>query len=200
MTRSQSVLYEKSQCIIYQKIGGQLHKVEMKETGQKMLEVSQKLPDNGMYRRLNFTVCPGDTLANDVLYYNLCWATIKKKAEAPQKTLYSSEEIIYTALSEIELMINLIELELNDPSYQILDMNKVNITSCNLLFENGVKINEIHENYEKQLKTPIQENIPCTKFVKSKCANQSEKFFPEEAQREAMHKSSIDQTQDINLN
>ena len=79
-------------------------------------------------------------------------------------------------------------------------MNKVNITYCNLLFENGVNINEIRENYEKQLKTPIQENIPCTKFVESKCANQPEKFFPEEAQREAIHKSSIDQTQDINLN
>ena len=33
VTRSQSVPYEKSLCIICQKIGGQLHKVEMKETG-----------------------------------------------------------------------------------------------------------------------------------------------------------------------
>ena len=51
--RSQSVPYEKNQSIICQKIGGQFHKVETKETGQKMLEVSQKLLDKGMYRGLN---------------------------------------------------------------------------------------------------------------------------------------------------
>ena len=53
-------------------------------------------------------------------YINLCWATVKKKAEAPQKTVYNSKEIIHT-VSEIEL-INLIESELNDPSHQILDI------------------------------------------------------------------------------
>ena len=111
--------------IICQKIGGQLHKVETKENSQKMLQVSQKLPDKGMYRRLNSPVCPGDAIANDLLYHNLCWATVKKKAEAPQKTVYNSKEIIHT-VSEIEL-INLIESELNDSSHQILDMNKVNI-------------------------------------------------------------------------
>ena len=66
VTRSKSVPYEKSQCMICQKIGGQLHKVETKETGQKKLEVSQKLPDEEMYRRLNSTVYPGDSIANDV--------------------------------------------------------------------------------------------------------------------------------------
>ena len=63
-----------------------------------------------MYRRLNSTVCPGDAIANDVLYRNLCWATVKNKAEALQKTVYNSQEIIHT-VSEIEL-INLIESEL----------------------------------------------------------------------------------------
>ena len=71
VTRSQSVPYEKRQCIICQKIGGQPHKVEKKETSQKTLEVSQKLPDKGMYRRLNSTVIPGDTIANNALYQSL---------------------------------------------------------------------------------------------------------------------------------
>ena len=79
-------------------------------------------------------------------------------------------------------------------------MNKVNITYRNLLFENELNINEICENYEKQLKTLIQENIPCAKLVKEKCANLPEKSFTEEAQREVIPKSSINQTQDINLN
>ena len=55
------------------------------------------------------------------------------------------------------------------------------------------------KNYKTQLKILIQENIRCAKFVKSKFPNQPEKCFTEEAQREATHKSSIDQTQGINL-
>ena len=69
---------------------------------------------------------------------------MKKKAEAPQKTVYNSKETIHT-VSEIEL-INLMELELNDLSHQILDLNKVNIAYRNLLFDNGLNINEICEN------------------------------------------------------
>ena len=45
-------------------------------------------------------------------------------------------------------------------------MNKVHITYRNLLFENGLNINEICENYKTNLKA---------KFVKSNCANQPEK-------------------------
>ena len=69
-----------------------------------------------------------------------------------------------------------------------------------MLFENGLNINEICENYKKQLEILFQENIACAKFVKSKCANQPDKICTEKAQREAIQKSLIDQTQDINLN
>ena len=68
-------------------------------------------------------MCPGDAIANDVLYHNHCWATVRKKAEVPRKTVSRNKEIIHTIL-EIEL-INLIESELNDPSHQILDINSV---------------------------------------------------------------------------
>ena len=66
---------------------------------------------------------PGDAIANDVLYQNQFWATVKKKAEAQRKAVYRNEAIIHT-VSEIEL-INLIKLELNDPSHQILDKSSV---------------------------------------------------------------------------
>ena len=42
VTRAQSLPYEKSQFIICQKIGGQLHKVGMKETGQKLQKSFRK--------------------------------------------------------------------------------------------------------------------------------------------------------------
>ena len=100
----------------------------MKSRRKKLFRKCQKPRKNyqtkgGRYWRLNSTVCSGDAIANDVLYHNICWATVKKKAEAPQKTVYTNKEII-RSLSEIEL-INLIESELNDPSYQILDINSV---------------------------------------------------------------------------
>ena len=101
-----------------------------------------------MYRWFNSTVSPGDAIANDVLYHNLCLASVKKKVEAPRKTLHTNKEIIHT-VSEIEL-INLIELEVNDPSHQILGMNSVNTTHRNLLMENGLNLNEICENYKKK--------------------------------------------------
>ena len=71
-------------------------------------------------------MCLINAIANDMLYHNLCWAKVKKKAEALSKTVYTNKKIIQT-VSVIEL-INLIELELNDPSHQILDMDKVSIT------------------------------------------------------------------------
>ena len=100
----------------------------MKSRRKKLVRKCQKPRKNyqtkgGRYWRLNSTVCSGDAIANDVFYRNLCWATVKKKAEAPQKTVYASKEII-RSLSETEL-INLIESELNDPSHQILDISSL---------------------------------------------------------------------------
>ena len=94
----------------------------MKSRRKKLVKKCEKPRKNyqtkgGRYWRL------GDAIANDVFYHNLCWATVKKKAEAPQKTVYTNKEII-RSLSETEL-INLIESELNDPSHQILDINSV---------------------------------------------------------------------------
>ena len=56
--------------------------------------------------------------------------------EPPQKSEYKNKEIFQT-ISEIEL-INLIEYELGNPSYRVLDMNQINITYRNLLCENGL--------------------------------------------------------------
>ena len=120
---------------------------------------------------IKFHCVSRDALTN-VFYHNLCWAAVKKKGEIPRNTVYTNKEIIHT-VSEIEL-IYLIESELNDPSH------KVNITYHNLIFENGLSINDICENYKKQLKILIQENIPCTKFVKSKCSNHPENILQKE--------------------
>ena len=110
-------------------------------------------------------MCLGDAIANDVLYHSLCWATVKRKLRRYRK--------LYTPIEKFFILFQkyLIESKLNDPSHQILDMNKVSKTYCNLLFENGLNLNKICENYMKQLKILLQENIPCTIFVKSKFTN-----------------------------
>ena len=52
-TRSRAVPYMKDICIICQKQGGKLHRVEFKTTGQNMLQVSKMLTDKLFSRRLN---------------------------------------------------------------------------------------------------------------------------------------------------
>ena len=53
-------------CIKCKKTGEQLHKVETKETGQTMVEFSQKLIDKIMCQRLNSIVNPEDAIARNV--------------------------------------------------------------------------------------------------------------------------------------
>ena len=40
--------------------------MDKRETGQKMLEVLQILPGKGIYRQLNSTIRPKDTIVNNV--------------------------------------------------------------------------------------------------------------------------------------
>ena len=110
-----------------------------------------------------------------MLYHNLCWATVKKKAEAPQKTVYNSKEIIHT-VSEIEL-INLIESELNDPSHQILDMNKVTITYRHLLFENGLNIMKFVKTNKNNLKHSFKKIYHAPNLLKVKVLTSQKKFL-----------------------
>ena len=47
--RSQSILFKKNSCIICQQDGGKLHKVAYTSTGNNMLKVAQKLPDQSLF-------------------------------------------------------------------------------------------------------------------------------------------------------
>ena len=69
-----------------------------------------------MYQQLNFTDCPEDPIANDVISKPMLGQSKKRKLRCHRKYIIITMELI-----------NLIKLELNDPSHQILDMNKVNI-------------------------------------------------------------------------
>ena len=45
-----------------------------------MLKVSEKLPDKSLFRRLHSIASTKDAVEKDILYYNLCCASIKQKA------------------------------------------------------------------------------------------------------------------------
>ena len=56
-------------CIICQKEGGILHKVETKPKGLKMFEVAKKIDDKSFFIRLNTLCNAADAVANDVQYH-----------------------------------------------------------------------------------------------------------------------------------
>ena len=64
--RSTVTPYNSSMCIICQKEGGVLHKVETKPKGLKMFEVAKKIDDKSFFIRLNTLCNAADAVANDV--------------------------------------------------------------------------------------------------------------------------------------
>ena len=57
-----------------------MHEVSANDAGELMLKVSKKLPDKRLFRRLDSIASVNDAVENDVLYHNLCCASIKQKA------------------------------------------------------------------------------------------------------------------------
>ena len=112
-------------CIISQKQGWKLRRIEFITTGQNMLLLSEMLTDNSFFRRLNTITYAEVAVANGVLYHNQCWVIAKKKA----KPKSSKPKDQYNALSETELINFCWNLECGaDP---VLDMNKVDLVYKN---------------------------------------------------------------------
>ena len=65
--------YNYSMCIICQKEGGILRKVETKPKGFKMFEVAKTIDDKRFFIRLNTLCNTADAVANDVQYHQCCW-------------------------------------------------------------------------------------------------------------------------------
>ena len=78
-------------------------------------------------------------------------------------------------LSDMEI-VEILELELNDSTGKILNMNDINTAYINLLEENGVK--NLRSDYKKHLTNLIQENIPNVHFNRPETTEQSQcKYF-----------------------
>ena len=81
-----------------------------------MLKVSEKLPDKSLFRRLNSIASAKDAVVNDVLYRNLCWASIKQKALNKQEN-----RRLFNNIADIEI-IRSIESKSEENKNNALDM------------------------------------------------------------------------------
>ena len=54
-------------------------------------------------------------------------------------------------LADIELL-NIIEMNIHQNTYNTLDTNPINETYINILIENGANLKEVSNNYKKELK------------------------------------------------
>ena len=71
MTRSKSTFYNKTLCIICQKPGWKVHKVQIRDAGRMMLSVSEKLDDKLLGMCFNTIASTNDAIANDFAYHNV---------------------------------------------------------------------------------------------------------------------------------
>ena len=137
--RSKAIIYSQDFCIICQKLGDDTCRtVAFLQTGQSMLSVANKLEDKSFFLRLNTIPKADDTVANNVKYHLKCWAACKQTASKINLLQVDDEYENYAqTVSDIEI-VNIMELELNDPSHKIFDMNSINVTYQNLLLQNGM--------------------------------------------------------------
>ena len=79
-------------------------------------------------------------------------------------------------LADVELL-NIIETNIHQNTYNTLDMNFINKTCVNTLIENNADPKEISNNYKKQLKELISVNLPDLLFAKSTQKNKPEQLI-----------------------
>ena len=123
--------------------------------------------DKYFFCRINSITNAEDTVANEVVYHDVCW--VKAKREAKRKPI-KVENFVET-LSDIEL-VNYFELEFLLQKDYIMTMNDADKIYKKKLLDNGVNENELLSSYKKHLKKLLQENLPILVVVKSRQRNQ----------------------------
>ena len=161
-SRSNSVPYNKENCIICEVNGGIVHRVQCIKTGQRMLEVAKKLEDKVFFLCLNSMPNAADAVATD---------TVMRQVE-PKNDL-SELDNFKQIVCDIEI-VNLVRCNLADDAGMVMDMNSLNSKNIQLLLENEVDENVIRTNYKPYLKQHITDNIPYAEFVKSPRRNEPE--------------------------
>ena len=149
-----------------------MHKVSTNDTGELMLKVFEKRPDKSSFRRLDSIASAKYAVANDVLYHDLCWASIKQKASNKRGKI----EDYSTILADIEIT-RFIESKFEENKNNAMDTSKLNELFKNILDENDKKYEDISKNYKKHLKNVIHEKMSYIVFVRPKQKNKAEQLI-----------------------
>ena len=80
-----------------------MHKVSFKATGEKMLEVAEKLTDRSFFLCLNSIPNASDAIANEVQYHLDCWVVAQRNANSFSTTIQEIEDI-NRVLADIEIV------------------------------------------------------------------------------------------------
>ena len=174
--RSTATPYNSSMCIICQKEGGILHKVETKPKGLKMFEVAKTIDGKSFFIHLNTLCNAADAVANDVQYHQRCWLYAQRNAKKTNNIHCDTDSIEIDdnrVISDTELL-NVVKCEFDKKENTDLNMNNINNTYINLHQDNNHA--DINPNYKRYLKQLILENNPYGKFIKPRRKNESEKL------------------------
>ena len=167
MTRRKSAAsYNKEICAFCQenKKDNAPHEVRSESMGARIKYVAKNSSDQSLKIRLANLIASEDAKAGvafDIKYHLPCLISAERSAEPSISQQSQPESDLSLLLSDMEI-VEILELELNDSTGKILNMNDINATYINLLEENGVK--NLRSDYKKHLTNLIQENIPNVHF------------------------------------
>ena len=168
-------------------MGNDSRKVAYLEMGASMLNVARKLAEPGFFIRMNSISSASDAVANDVMYHLHCWVIAKRNAHETDKSVEVPESTNVTQVIADSELVNLVDIEIRDPTLKVLDMNTINEKYKELLVENGIKDEELKVSYKRYLKQLILDNADNVSFQKSKRVNEPEQICCTSAEREAIN-------------
>ena len=111
--RSTATSYNSRMCIVCQKEGGILYKVETKPKVLTMFEVAKKVDDKSFFICRNTLCNAADAVANDVQYHQRCWLYAQRNAGKINNTHCDADSI-----------------EIDDTSRVISDIELLNVVDC----------------------------------------------------------------------
>ena len=140
------------------------HEVRSESMGVRIKYVAENSSDQSLKIRLANLIASEDAKAGvtfDIKYHLACLISAERSPESSISQQSQPESDISLLLSNMEI-VEILELELNDSTGKILNMNDINAAYINLLEENGVK--NLRSEYKKHLTNLIKENIPNVHF------------------------------------
>ena len=166
MTRRKSAAsYNKELCAFCQenKKDNAPHEVRSESMGARTKYVAENSSDQSLKLRLANLIASEDAKAGvafDIKYHLACLISAERSAESSISQQSQPESDLSLLLSDMEI-VEILELELNESTGKILNMNDINATYINLLEENGVK--NLRSDYKKAFdKFDTREHTKCT--------------------------------------